>query len=53
LHEVGPAHLRGFTVGVYLFNEKIGEGFGYSRQLAEQNAAEMALLNNEWIKKLK
>ena len=52
MQEVGPAHLRVYTVGVFLMNQKIGEGNGQSKQLAEQKAAEAALLTNHWMKLL-
>lgn len=48
LHEEGPAHAKQFTIGVFVGNEKVGEGSGRSKQQAEEQAAEQALakLNN-------
>lgn len=43
LKTVGPDHARVFTVGVFLQNEKLGEGEGSSKQLAEELAASQAL----------
>lgn len=39
----GPDHAKRFTVGVYLQNEKVGEGYGLSKQVAEEEAAKHAL----------
>lgn len=39
----GPDHAKKFTVGVYLKGEKIGEGEGFSKQTAEEQAAHDAL----------
>ena len=43
LEETGPAHRRVFRVGVYVGDEKIGEGEGMSKQEAELDAAKNAL----------
>jgi len=43
LHEEGPAHAKHFTIGVFIGNEKTGEGMGKSKQQAEELAAEQAL----------
>ncbi len=43
LNEEGPAHAKLFTIGVFVENEKFGEGTGKSKQEAEENAAEVAL----------
>lgn len=43
LNEEGPAHAKLFTIGVFVENEKFGEGVGKSKQEAEENAAEVAL----------
>ena len=43
LEETGPAHRRTFRVGVYMGDEKIGEGEGMSKQEAELDAAKNAL----------
>ncbi|HSX57661.1 MAG TPA: ribonuclease III [Candidatus Saccharimonadales bacterium] len=43
IEETGPDHDRTFKVGVFLGEEKAGEGAGKSKQLAEQEAARSAL----------
>jgi ribonuclease III len=43
LLEEGPAHAKRFTIGVFVDNEKLGEGVGKSKQEAEESAAEQAL----------
>lgn len=43
LNEEGPAHAKKFTIGVFIGNEKAGEGTGRSKQQAEERAAEQAL----------
>ena len=43
LSEVGPAHARQFTVGVYVGEKLLGQGIGKSKQEAEESAAEKAL----------
>lgn len=43
LEEVGPAHAKIFTVGVYVNDSLLGEGKGRSKQEAEENAAKIAL----------
>ncbi|MBP9771961.1 MAG: ribonuclease III [Candidatus Pacebacteria bacterium] len=49
VHEEGPDHDKKFTVGVFLGEEKIGEGAGNSKQEAEQAAAHAALeVKKEW-----
>jgi ribonuclease-3 len=45
LSEEGPDHDKVFTVGVYVGQEKQGEGTGSSKQVAQQAAAEAALTN--------
>jgi ribonuclease-3 len=44
LHEEGPPHAKTFTVGVYAMDKLLGEGIGKSKQEAEVNAAEAALV---------
>ncbi len=39
----GPDHAKKFIVGVFLQDKKIGEGFGNSKQEAEEKAARQAL----------
>lgn len=43
LSTTGPDHAKKFTVGVFLQDRKVGEGFGSSKQEAEENAASEAL----------
>lgn len=45
LSEVGPAHAKIFTVGVFVDEIKLGVGKGKSKQQAEENAAIEALKN--------
>ena len=39
----GPDHAKKFTVGVFVGGEKLGQGYGSSKQEAEEHAAEEAL----------
>src|SRR3989344_1741710 len=48
LEEWGPDHAKQFRVGVFLGEEKVGEGTGASKQEAQQSAAEEALRNKDW-----
>ena len=43
LNEEGPAHSKTFTIGVFVEDEKLGEGVGHSKQEAEEIAAKEAL----------
>ncbi|PIZ99787.1 MAG: ribonuclease III, partial [Candidatus Levybacteria bacterium CG_4_10_14_0_2_um_filter_35_8] len=43
LEELGPAHAKAFTVGVYIVGELLGIGKGKSKQQAEEMAAKQAL----------
>lgn len=43
LDEEGPAHSKIFTIGVFINEDKIGEGKGHSKQSAEEMAASSAL----------
>jgi ribonuclease-3 len=43
LNEEGPAHAKRFTIGVFVGENKVGEGTGKSKQEAEERAAEQAL----------
>jgi ribonuclease-3 len=43
LKERGPDHTKHFTVGVFLKNEFVAEGEGFSKQEAEDNAAKKGL----------
>lgn len=47
LSEIGPAHAKIFTIGVYIENELLGEGSGKSKQQAEEIAAGAALAHLE------
>ncbi len=46
--EWGPDHKKKFTVGVFLKNEAVAEGEGYSKQEAEEDAAKAALIVKGW-----
>lgn len=48
LSESGPDHNKVFLVGVYLGDDKVGEGEGPSKQEAEVAAAENALKANQF-----
>jgi len=43
LNTIGPDHAKKFVVGVFVNGEKIGEGSGFSKQAAEEEAAAEAL----------
>lgn len=43
LHDEGPPHAKIFTVGVFVNENKVGEGTGKSKQEAEESAAKLAL----------
>lgn len=43
LQEVGPAHAKTFTIGVFVDEDQLGEGVGHSKQEGEEKAAEQAL----------
>jgi len=47
LKEVGPAHSKTFTIGVFVGDEQFGEGVGHSKQEAEELAAKEALAHIE------
>ncbi len=48
LSEEGPDHAKEFTVAVYLDSEKVAQGVGSSKQEAQVDAAENALLVKKW-----
>jgi len=48
LKEWGPDHKKKFTVGVYLNENLVTEGEGYSKQEAEEEAAKSALIAKGW-----
>ncbi len=48
VRQEGPDHDRVFTVGVFLRHEKVAEGSGRSKQEAEQQAAERAVIAKGW-----
>lgn len=50
IRETGPDHDKHFVVGVFLNNDKVGEGEGKSKQDAEQEAAHAALKVKGWNK---
>lgn len=45
INELGPAHAKIFTVGVYVDKVLLGKGKGRSKQEAEENAAKEALIS--------
>lgn len=49
LEEQGPDHAKFFLVGVYLGDELIAKGGGYSKQEAEEETAKIALEAKGWI----
>jgi len=48
IRESGPDHDKEFVIGVFLNNDKVGEGQGKSKQDAEQEAARNALKAKGW-----
>ena len=48
IKEWGPDHKKKFTVGVFLNENLIAEGEGYSKQEAEEEAAKEALIVKQW-----
>lgn len=48
IKEWGPDHKKKFTVGVFLKEEEIAQGEGYSKQEAEEEAAKSALVIKNW-----
>jgi len=48
LEEKGPDHAKHFIIGVFLNKELIGKGEGFSKQEAEEKAAEKALQIKGW-----
>ncbi len=48
IKEWGPDHKKKFTVGVYLNENLVTEGEGYSKQEAEEEAAKKALVVKKW-----
>lgn len=48
LSQEGPDHDRVFTIGVYLGKEQVATGQGRSKQEAEQQAAEAAVVAKGW-----
>lgn len=48
IKETGPDHDKHFTVGVYLRDDLVATGEGDSKQVAEQNAAKLALIERGW-----
>ena len=51
IKEWGPDHKKKFTVGVYLDNNLVAGGEGYSKQEAEEEAAKKALEVKKWSSK--
>jgi len=48
LKESGPDHKKHFIVGIYLEDELVVEGKGFSKQEAQRDAAEKALKKKGW-----
>ncbi len=48
-NESGPDHKKDFVIGVYIGSELVAEGVGTSKQEAQSNAAEKALLAKGWV----
>jgi ribonuclease III len=48
LEESGPDHQKHFKIGVFLNEELVGEGEGWSKKEAEEEAAKDALNKNNW-----
>jgi len=48
LAESGPDHEKVFTMGVFLGDELVADGYGDSKQEAEQDAARKALKAKKW-----
>ncbi len=48
LRESGQDHAKHFIIGVFLGEELIAEGEGFSKQEAEDEAAKNALKVKEW-----
>ena len=48
IKEWGPDHKKKFTVGVFLEEESVAEGEGYSKQEAEEEAAKKGLEVKKW-----
>lgn len=51
IEEIGPDHDKIFTLGVYVKNKLLGKGSGSSKQIAQQDAAKIALKYYEKRKK--
>ncbi|OGG61157.1 ribonuclease III [Candidatus Kaiserbacteria bacterium RIFCSPHIGHO2_02_FULL_49_34] len=48
IRQTGPDHARQFVIGAFLGSNLIAEGEGFSKQEAEQVAAERALAKQNW-----
>src|SRR3989338_5548757 len=51
ISQTGPDHDKRFVVGVYLASERVATGEGRSKQEAEQQAAQKALVAKNWKEK--
>lgn len=49
LEESGPDHDKNFTIGIFFADELIAKGTGKSKQEGEQEAAQMALKEKDWL----
>ena len=47
LQESGPAHAKEFLVGIFLNDQKLTQGTGRSKKIAEQEAAKKAIAERE------
>lgn len=48
MEERGPDHRKEFKVGVFLEDELVAKGEGFSKQAAQEEAAQKALAKKEW-----
>ncbi len=51
IEESGPDHQKHFVIGVFLNERNIGQGEGWSKKEAEEQAAKEALNKKEWLQK--
>ena len=49
VREWGPDHDKHFVVGVFLGSERVAEGEGASKQIAQEQAARLGLQAKEWV----
>jgi len=51
IKESGPDHQKHFLIGAFLNEEIIGQGEGWSKKEAEEQAAKEALNKKGWLQK--